>query len=84
MNINMIRTQKTKIILAALLALVGGITAQAQTGRNGVPGNGDYAQFNRFITDRNIFDPNRYPRNGTPRTQVVRTRTRTRTAARRT
>ena len=27
---------------------------------NGVPGPTDYATFSRFITDRNIFDPNRY------------------------
>jgi len=27
-----------------------------------VPGPADYAQFSRFITDRNIFDPNRYAR----------------------
>lgn len=28
---------------------------------NGVPGPQDYAAFSHFITDRNIFDPNRQP-----------------------
>jgi len=68
-----------RLILAALLALAGGFSAEAQTNRNNVPGNTDYAQFNRFITDRNIFDPNRVPRSGGG-TRIVRTRTRTRTA----
>jgi len=76
MNLNMTRTN---IILATALALAGGLAAQSQSNRNGVPGSTEYTQFSRFITDRNIFDPNRYPRNG-GRTQVVRTRTRTRTA----
>jgi hypothetical protein len=51
---------RNKIILAAALALAGAFYAGAQT--NGVPGGTDYAKFSQFITDRNIFDPNRYPR----------------------
>ncbi len=57
-----------KIILA--LALAGVSDAFAQT-NNGVPGATDYAAFSRFVTDRNIFDPNRQP-------HYVSTRTRTR------
>jgi hypothetical protein len=49
---------KKWLILA--LALVNGFLAGAQS--NGVPGPADYAAFSRFITERNIFDPNRYPR----------------------
>ena len=41
------------------LALSGGHAAFAQS--NGVPGPQDYAAFSHFITDRNIFDPNRVP-----------------------
>jgi len=67
-----------KTILAALLVLAGGGAAYAQTNHNGTPGDTDYAQFSRFISERNIFDPNRVPRSGG--TRVVRTRTRTRTA----
>ena len=40
------------------LALVNGLFAGAQT--NGVPGPADYSSFSRFITERNIFNPNRY------------------------
>ena len=38
--------------------LASGTIASAQS--NGVPGPTDYAQFTGFITQRNIFDPNRY------------------------
>jgi hypothetical protein len=68
--------RRTKIILAVTLALAGGFVAESQSNRNNVPGPQDYDQFTRFISDRNIFDPNRYPRNGgrtatqrTPRTR---------------
>jgi hypothetical protein len=44
------------IVLA--FALANGFEAAAQS--NSVPGPADYAQFSRFITDRNIFDPDRY------------------------
>ena len=73
-------TQPKLIILAVLLALAGGLTVQSQSNRNsnGVPGSSDYGQFSRFISDRNIFDPNRIQRSGG--TRIVRTRPTRRTA----
>ncbi len=53
----MIRS-RTSIILA--LVLTGGLGALAQSA-NPVPGPADYASFSRFVTERNIFDPNRQP-----------------------
>jgi hypothetical protein len=67
---------RTKIILLATLAFAGNFSAVAQSN---APGDTDYAKFSSFITDRNIFDPNRYPHNA--RSTPVRTRTRTRTRA---
>ena len=67
------RTQ-TKIILLLSGVLLSGGVALAQS--NGVPGPTDYAKFSHFVTDRNIFDPNRQPHSYSPTT---RTRTRTRT-----
>jgi hypothetical protein len=67
------KTSRTKIILTLALALAGGLGAWAQS--NQVPGAEDYAAFSKFITDRNIFDPNRQPhytsrtRPRTPRTR---------------
>jgi hypothetical protein len=64
---------RIKLILAAALALANGFFAGAQS--NNVPGDTDYASFSQFIADRNIFDPNRYPRNSRPRptyTHVIR------------
>jgi hypothetical protein len=57
------------------LALANGFFAVAQS--NNATGSADYASFSRFITERNIFDPNRYPRNSrsTRRTSVRPTRT---------
>jgi hypothetical protein len=46
-------------VLAALIALAGSLPAFAQS--RGVPGPQDYNGFSQFITDRNIFDPNRVP-----------------------
>jgi len=69
---------RTQIILLAALMLGGTFGAQAQS--NGVPGDSDYAKFSSFVTERNIFDPNRYPRNSkntARRTTTTRTRTRT-------
>jgi hypothetical protein len=43
------------------LALANGFFAAAQS--NGVPGPTAYSAFSQFITERNIFDPGRYPRN---------------------
>jgi hypothetical protein len=64
-----------KLGLLLLCALVlSGENVLAQTNKN-IPGPADYAAFNRFIAERNIFDPNRVPHYPT----AVR-----RTAARRT
>jgi hypothetical protein len=54
---------RMKIILLAALALTGAFSAGAQS--NSVPGDTNYASFSQFITERNIFDPNRYPRTRT-------------------
>jgi len=54
------KLMRTKIFFTLALVLAGG-GAFAQT-RNQVPGPTDYAQFSRFVTDRNIFDPERQPR----------------------
>jgi len=62
------------VVLLAVLA--SGSSAAAQS--NNVTGATDFASFSRFITERNIFDPNRYPRNARdnrPRTTVHTTRT---------
>ena len=64
---------------AGLLVLLASATfAFAQS--NGVPGPTDYSAFSHFVTDRNIFDPNRQPHSYSPNSRT-RTRTRTRTAA---
>jgi hypothetical protein len=55
----------SKMWLVLMLALVGGFSAGAQS--NGVPGPADYASFSRFVTERNIFDPNRYARSSPDR-----------------
>jgi len=55
------KTTRSKIWAVLALALANGWFAAAQS--NTVPGPTDYAQFSRFITQRNIFDPNRYERN---------------------
>ncbi len=46
------------------LALANGGFAVAQS--NTIPGPNDYERFSSFITTRNIFDPNRYAREGRP------------------
>ncbi len=46
-----------KICLALAAVLAAGAGACAQS--NGVPGPADYSKFSQFVTDRNIFDPNR-------------------------
>lgn len=66
---------RIKIIMLAVVTLAGNFSTTAQT--NGTPGDADYAKFSSFITDRNIFDPNRVPHNS--RATPTRTRTRTRT-----
>jgi hypothetical protein len=50
---------RTKIVLMAAFAFAGILSARAQS--NNTPGDPDYSKFAGFITDRNIFDPNRYP-----------------------
>jgi hypothetical protein len=52
------KPMQIKFLTALALALANGFCAAAQS--NGVPGPTDYAQFSRFITERNIFDPGRY------------------------
>ncbi len=69
---------RTKIILLAALAVAGNFSARAQS--NNSPGDADYAKFSSFITDRNIFDPNRVPHNTHSAPTRTRTRTRTRSA----
>jgi len=56
---------------ALALALANGFLASAQPNR--VPGPTDYERFSSFITERNIFDPSRIPRNSsTPRRTFTR------------
>ncbi|MGC9943759.1 MAG: hypothetical protein ABSE48_18180 [Verrucomicrobiota bacterium] len=53
-------TRTKKILALALVSgLADGIFAGAQS--NDVPGDTDYGAFSHFITQRNIFDPGRYP-----------------------
>jgi len=63
---------KLFLALAAVLAAGG---ALAQTNKN-IPGPTDYSAFSRFVTDRNIFDPNRQPHfySSTTRTRTPRVR----------
>jgi len=63
-------TQHKKWLVLAL-ALVNGLFAGAQS--NGVPGPTAYAAFSRFITERNIFDPNRYAHSSMRPYQPTRT-----------
>ena len=70
------RFTRTKIILLTAITLAGNFSAAAQSN---APGDTDYAKFSSIITDRNIFDPNRYPHNS--RSTPTRTKTRTRTRA---
>jgi len=74
-------------LVCGLLALLAGTAAFGQS--NGIPGPQEYPSFSHFITDRNIFNPNRVPhyynrnstyrprppsrRNGTPGIQFVGT-----------
>lgn len=52
--------KQPRINLILALALAGGLGALAQT-NNKIPGPADTAAFSRFVTDRNIFNPNREP-----------------------
>jgi hypothetical protein len=51
--------------LALALMLAGSYFAAAQS-NNGVPGPNDYNRFSQFITQRNVFDPNRYAQSTPP------------------
>jgi hypothetical protein len=51
---------RSKIVLLVALASAGVFSARAQS--NDTPGDSDYNKFAGFITDGNIFDPNRQPR----------------------
>ena len=55
----MIPMQQQKWLMLALM-LANGFLAAAQS--NSASGATDFAAFSRFITERNIFDPNRVPR----------------------
>jgi hypothetical protein len=67
---------KICLVLAAALMTVAGAGAQS----NGVPGPTDYSKFSQFVTDRNIFDPNRVPHSYSP-SYRPRVKTRVRNAA---
>ena len=73
------KTTHYKMFLAVAAALAAGTGAFAQL--NGVPGATDYAKFGSFVTDRNIFDPNRVPHSYSPGTRRFTPRTRVRNAA---
>ncbi len=51
-------SRRSTLRLALALLLAGGFSAAAQSNR--VPGPMDYGRFSSFITERNIFNPNRY------------------------
>jgi hypothetical protein len=59
------RNSKFPVCAALALALAACISAAAQS--NNVPGPNDYDRFCQFITQRNIFDPNRFAVAGRPR-----------------
>ncbi len=67
------KTMRTQFVFALAVVLAGEVHGQAN--RNN-PGPTDYTAFSRFITDRNIFDPNRQPHYTSTRTQTTRPRTR--------
>jgi len=46
-----------------MLALLASCTFAAAQSNNNVPGPTDFTRFSGFISQRNIFDPNRVPRN---------------------
>jgi len=55
------KPMRCKLWTVLTLALANGFWAAAQS--NGVPGPAAYSAFSTFITERNIFDPGRQPRN---------------------
>jgi hypothetical protein len=64
-----------------LLAALAGCTLVSAQTNNGVPRATDYPAFSRFVTDRNIFDPNRQPHYTSTRTRTRTRTTRTSTSA---
>ena len=73
------KPNQNKIIWLTAFALAGGGFAGAQS--NGVPGATDYAAFTQFVTERNIFDPNRQPHYVSTRPRIRTTRTRVSSSA---
>lgn len=66
------KPMRTKLIFMLAVCLTGaGAFAQSNNNNNKIPGPTDYASFSRFITDRNIFDPNRQPHYTSTRTRTV-------------
>jgi hypothetical protein len=55
-----LRFKKILLLLCALIFARENWFALAQST---VPGPTDYSAFSKFVSSRNIFDPNRYPRN---------------------
>lgn len=68
------KTMRTQFVFFTLAAVLAG-DVFGQANRN-IPGPTDYTAFSRFVTDRNIFDPNRQPHYTSTRTQTTRPRTR--------
>jgi hypothetical protein len=66
------------IIVLAVALVVGDVFAQST--RSTAPAATDYAAISRFVTERNIFDPNRQPHSTSSRTTRTRT-TRTRSTS---
>ena len=64
------KPMRTTLYFTLAVALAG-TEAFAQS-NNAIPGPTDYAAFSRFITDRNIFDPNRQPHHTTDHRTVPR------------
>jgi len=64
----------------ALVLFSSCLCAFAQTNQNAISVSADYSTFSKFITDRNIFDPNRQPHSSSSRTRTTRS-TRTRSAS---
>jgi hypothetical protein len=74
----MLKVSRFRLASGILVLLASAAFAFAQS--NGVPGPADYTKFSAFVTDRNIFDPNRVPHSYSPTTRT-RTRTRARNSA---
>jgi hypothetical protein len=71
------KTTRFKIWAVLALALAGGLSATAQRTRTSgsgptVPGPNDYDKFTQFITQRNIFNPQRFAIRGVESGPIVR------------